>query len=85
MLVIFTQAYSKEETVTKHITVIVRKRTTLEQAQKILVSALGHGGCPQCYSGLKITFEDAVDPESAVFVTDKNNLGVGPIASEAAV
>jgi len=67
----------------KHITVIVRQRTNLEQAQKILASAFLHGGFPQCYSGFKITFENAVDPESPVFVTDKNNLGVSPIASEA--
>lgn len=68
---------------TKHITVVVQKRTNLEQAQKILVSAFLHAGCPQCYSGFKITFENAVDPESPVFVTDKNNLGVSPVASEA--
>lgn len=64
---------------TKQITVLVHKRTNLEEAQKILASALGHAGCPHCYSGFRLTFEDAVDPESQIFVTAKDNVSVGPL------
>ena len=56
----------------KHITVRVPEKMNLEQSQKLLASVLGKVGCPHCYSGFKITFENAVDPANVILVAEKD-------------
>jgi len=55
----------------KAVTVRVPANLNLEQSQKVLASVLGKAGHPTCYSGLKISFESAVDPANLLFSVDK--------------
>ena len=57
----------------KNITVHVRENLNLEQCQKILATVLGKGGCPHCFSGFKISFENAVDPANIVLSVEKGS------------
>jgi hypothetical protein len=60
----------------KVITVRVPDKLTLEQSQKVLGVVLGKAGCPHCYSGFKISFENAVDPANLVLNVEKDSLNV---------
>jgi hypothetical protein len=53
-----------------NITVRVPKGLNLEQSVKVLETVLGKAGCPHCYSGLNISFENAVDPAERLFVVE---------------
>jgi hypothetical protein len=55
----------------KAVTVRVPANLSLEQSQKVLASVLGKAGHPTCYSGLKISFENAVDPANILLHVDK--------------
>ena len=55
----------------KAVTVRVPANLTLEQSQKVLATVLGKAGHPTCYSGLKISFENAVDPANVFLHVDK--------------
>jgi hypothetical protein len=61
-----------KETLMKAVTVRVPTDLSLEQSQKVLASVLGKAGHPNCYSGIKISFENAVDPANIVLHIDKN-------------
>jgi hypothetical protein len=61
---------AKEDTM-KSVTVRVPGNLSLEQSQKVLATVLGKAGHPTCYSGLKISFENAVDPANVLFHVDK--------------
>lgn len=52
------------------VTVRVPERLNLEQSQKILATVLGKSGCPNCYSGLNISFENLVDPAERLMVVE---------------
>jgi hypothetical protein len=56
----------------KQITVRVPHNLNLEQSQKVLAAVLVKAGHPFCFSGFKIAFETAVDPENLVLVTEKD-------------
>lgn len=56
----------------KVVTVRVPEKMNLEQCQKILAQVLGKAGCPNCYSGFKISFENAVDPANIALHVDRN-------------
>ena len=60
----------------KGYTVRVPDKLTVEQPQKILATILGKAGCPACYSGIKITFENVVDPPNVVLTVEKGSLNV---------
>jgi len=60
----------------KGFTVRVPDKLTLEQSQKVLGVVLGKAGCPHCYSGFKITFENVVDPPNVVLTVEKGTLNV---------
>ncbi|HTZ67878.1 MAG TPA: hypothetical protein VMB83_10510 [Roseiarcus sp.] len=64
----------------KHVTVRVPEKLNLEQSQKLLVSVLGKAGCPTCFSGFRITFENAVDPANIVLVAEKDHASVREIS-----
>jgi hypothetical protein len=55
----------------KTVTVHVPANLSLEQSQKVLANVLGKAGHPTCYSGFKITFENAVDPANVLLHVDK--------------
>ena len=55
----------------KALTVRVPSNLNLEQSQKVLASVLGKAGHPTCLSGIKISFENVVDPASVVLHVDK--------------
>jgi hypothetical protein len=63
----------------KVVTVRVPEKLTLEQCQKVLVAVLGKAGCPHCFSGLNISFENAVDPANILLNVEKGNLNVNEI------
>ena len=63
----------------KNVTVLVHDKLTLEQCQKVLASVLGKAGHTGCFSGLKISFENAVDPANIALLVDKTNLQVNEI------
>jgi hypothetical protein len=65
----------------KTVTVRVPEKLTLEQSQKILGTVLGRLGCGACYSGLNISFENAVDPANVVLSVDKAGLNVTEIGA----
>jgi hypothetical protein len=60
----------------KTVSVRVPDNLTLEQCQRVLASVLGKAGHPTCYSGLNISFENAVDPSNIVLAVDKTSLNV---------
>jgi hypothetical protein len=60
----------------KSITVHVRESLNLDQCHKVLASVLGKAGHPTCFSGFKISFENAVDPASTVLTVEKGSLKV---------
>ena len=57
----------------KNITVHVRKSLNLDQCHKVLASVLGKAGHPACFSGFKISFENAVDPANIVLTVEKGS------------
>jgi hypothetical protein len=63
----------------KSVTVRVPKGLSLEQSQKVLSNVLGKVGHPACFSGVKISFEDIVDPENLVMSVDKTSLQVSEV------
>jgi hypothetical protein len=46
----------------KNVTVHVPEHINLDQCQKVLATVLGKLGCPGCYSGYNINFQNVVDP-----------------------
>ena len=60
----------------KAVTVRVPDKLTLEQSQKVLATVLGKAGHPTCFSGLKIGFENIVDPAPTVLAVDKTGLKI---------
>lgn len=60
----------------KNVTVHVPEKLNLEQSQKVLATVLGKAGCPNCYSGVNISFESAVDPANVVLVVQRGSLNV---------
>jgi hypothetical protein len=60
------------EDIMKAVTVRVPTNLSLEQSQKVLATVLGRAGHPTCYSGLKISFENAVDPANILLHVDKS-------------
>jgi hypothetical protein len=63
----------------KVVTVRVPEKLTLEQSQKVLGSVLGKVGHPACFSGFKISFENAVDPSNVVLTVEKASLNVSEV------
>jgi hypothetical protein len=63
----------------KALTVRVPEKLNLEQCQKVLASVLGKAGHPGCFSGFKISFENAVDPSNILLHVDRANLNVTEI------
>jgi len=61
------------------VTVRVPNKLTLDQSQKVLASVLGKVGCPTCLSGVRITFENAVDPANRVLAVDQHSLNINEI------
>jgi hypothetical protein len=59
------------EGIMKAVTVRVPANMSLEQSQKVLASVLGKAGHPTCISGIKISFENAVDPANVLLHVDK--------------
>jgi hypothetical protein len=57
----------------KKITVRVHEPLNLEQSQRVLASVLGKAGCPTCYSGFNISFENAVDPAETILNVEKGS------------
>ena len=57
----------------KKITVRVHESLNLEQSQKVLASVLGKAGCPTCYSGFNISFENAVNPAETLLNLEKGS------------
>jgi hypothetical protein len=57
----------------KRIAVRVHESINLEQSQKILATVLGKAGCPNCYSGFNISFENAVNPADIVLNVEKGS------------
>ena len=57
----------------KRIAVRVHESINLEQSQKILATVLGKAGCPNCYSGFNISFENVVDPADAIMIVEKGS------------
>ena len=45
----------------KTISVVVPAKLNLAQTQNVLASVLKKGGCPNCFSGLRINFENEVE------------------------
>jgi hypothetical protein len=60
----------------KVVTVRVPEKLSLEQCQKVLGSVLGKVGHPNCFSGFKISFENAVDPSNVILAVEKAGLNV---------
>jgi hypothetical protein len=60
----------------KQITVRVPEKLDLKQSQELLAAVLVKAGHPNCFSGFKIAFESAVDPERLVLVTEKDHKSV---------
>jgi len=60
----------------KLVTVRVPAKLTLDQCQTVLEAVLGRAGCPQCYSGLNISFENAVDPANLLLTVEQSSLNV---------
>jgi hypothetical protein len=58
---------------TKTFTVRVPEKLDLKQSQELLASVLAKAGHPTCFSGFKIAFENAVDPQNVVLVTEKGH------------
>lgn len=56
----------------KSITVHTRESLNLDQCHKVLASVLGKAGHPACFSGFKISFDNAVDPANVVLTVDKS-------------
>jgi hypothetical protein len=56
---------------TKSILVRTPGKLNLEQCQKVLATVLGKAGCPHCFSGFKIGFQDLVDPPDLILTVDK--------------
>ncbi|HKE27956.1 MAG TPA: hypothetical protein VKB88_36630 [Bryobacteraceae bacterium] len=48
----------------------------LEQAQHVLASVLGKVGHPTCYSGINISFVNAVDPSPMILNVEQGSLKV---------
>jgi hypothetical protein len=61
-----------------HRSLIVRvpNKMNLEQSQRVLATVLGKAGCPTCYSGLKISFESAVDPAPEIMNVEEHSLQI---------
>jgi hypothetical protein len=57
----------------KNITVHVRESLNLDQSHKVLASVLGKAGCPNCFSGFKIAFDNAVDPANILLTVEKGS------------
>jgi hypothetical protein len=57
----------------KSVTVHVREKLNLDQCQKVLASVLGKAGHPMCFSGFKISFDNAVDPANIVLNVEKGS------------
>ncbi|MET3964585.1 MULTISPECIES: hypothetical protein [Bradyrhizobium] len=57
----------------KRITVRVHEHLNLEQSQKVLASVLGRAGHPTCYSGINISFENAVNPADTIMIVEKGS------------
>ena len=55
----------------KTVTVRVPDKLNLEQCQKVLAAVLTKAGHTNCYSGFKISFENAVDPANIALHVDK--------------
>ena len=62
----------------KTVTVRVSDKMNLEQCQKVLAAVLTKAGHTHCYSGFKLSFENAVDPANIVLHVD-NALQVSEI------
>ena len=54
------------------VSVHVPEKVNLEVCQKILASVLNKVGCPGCYSGFNINFQNVVNPAERIFSVDKN-------------
>jgi hypothetical protein len=57
----------------KTATVHVRESLNLDQSHKVLATVLGKLGCPNCFSGFKISFDSAVDPANIVLSVEKGS------------
>jgi hypothetical protein len=60
----------------KTITVHAPTNMTLQQAQNVLATVLGKGGCPHCYSGLNINFVNVGDPAPLTLTIDQHSMQV---------
>ena len=65
---------------TKAVTVHVPNNLNLEQAQRVLASVLNKAGHPACYSGLNISFVNAVDPAPLNLKVEPGSLAVGELS-----
>ena len=63
----------------KAFTVLVPEKLNLEQCHKVLASVLVKAGHPSCFSGFKISFENAVNPGSVLLHVDKTHLNVSEV------
>jgi hypothetical protein len=71
-----TAIWTPREGVMKQVTVRVSDKMNLEQSQKLLAAVLGKVGHPNCVSGFKISFENAVDPANVILVAGKDHVSV---------
>jgi hypothetical protein len=51
----------------------VHEPLNLDQCQKVLAVVLGKTGCPNCYSGFHLSFENAVDPAETILNVEKGS------------
>jgi hypothetical protein len=63
----------------KNVTVLVHDKLNLEQCQKVLAAVLTKAGHTGCFSGLKISFENVVDPANLALLVDKTSHQVNEI------
>ena len=60
----------------KSVTVRAPNNMTLKQAQDVLANVLGKVGHPHCYSGINISFVNAVDPSPLVLNVEHGGVNV---------
>lgn len=61
---------------TKSLVVRVPAKMNLQQAQQVLATVLGKAGCPNCYSGHKISFENVIDPAPEILNVEEESLKI---------
>jgi hypothetical protein len=57
----------------RKVTVRVHEPLNLDQCQKVLATVLGKAGCPNCYSGFHLSFENTVNPAELILNVERGS------------